>query len=267
MQWFSVRPRESGDQILRHDDWIPAYAGMSREGQFGKCRAGGTANSRRGVGGGDRFDDEAIFASARVRRPPTVPLFVAAVVAPQPRRIELRHRHRVFAKLEQRLQRAACVDLAVVVEREPNDLKHARDPRVELVGVCGTPRPLREFDKARERSAAAITRSTQGAAVHARVIEPSYRRRYLTIVNKNGVWPELSLDGDERARKIFSAARDRRDSRAPSAAGDAQRPRSYSLALVPAGACQRRHGRRSARARSKLRAKLRLPIRLSRQRP
>src|SRR5215831_16304896 len=184
MQWFSVRPRESGDQILRHDDWIPAYAGMSREGQFGKCRAGGTADSRRGVGGGDRFDDEAIFASARVGRPPTVPLFVAAVVAPQPRRIELRHRHRVFAKLEQRLQRAACVDFAVVVEREPNDLKHERDPRVGLVGVCGTPRPLREFDKAREGSAA-MTRLTQGASVRApHVIEPSYSRRYLTIVNK-----------------------------------------------------------------------------------
>src|SRR5262249_26133032 len=95
-----------------------------------------------------------------------------------------RHCHRVLAQLEERLQRAACVDLAVVVEREPNDLKHARDPRVELVGVCGTPRPLREFDKAGERSAAAITRSTQGAAVRARVIEPSYRGRYLTIVNK-----------------------------------------------------------------------------------
>src|SRR6516162_7866075 len=31
---------------------------------------------------------------------------------------------------------------------------------------------------------AAITRLTQGASVRARVIEPSYRRRYLTIVNK-----------------------------------------------------------------------------------
>src|SRR5262249_35274112 len=90
----------------------------------------------------------------------------------------------VLAQLEERLQRAACVDFAVVVEREPNDLKHARDPRVGSVGVCGTRRPLREFDKARERSAAAITRSTQGASVRARVIEPSYRRRYLTIVNK-----------------------------------------------------------------------------------
>src|SRR5262249_21731240 len=145
----------------------------------------GTANSRRDVGGGDRFDDEAIFASARVGRPPTIPLFVAAVVAPQPRRIELRHRHRVFAKLEQRLQRAACVDLAVVVEREPNDLKHARDPRVGLVGVCGTPGALREFDKTREARPAAMTRPTQGASVRApRVIEASYRRRYLTIVNK-----------------------------------------------------------------------------------
>ena len=96
MTGFPLIPAKAGIQIFEHDDWIPAYAGMSGEGQFGKCRAGGTANSRRGVGGGDRFDDEAIFASARVGRPPTVPLFVAAVVAPQPRRIELRHRHRVF---------------------------------------------------------------------------------------------------------------------------------------------------------------------------
>src|SRR5262249_6662044 len=196
-----------------------------------------------------------------------VAFVVAAVVAREPRRIELRHRDCVLAQFEQRLQRAACVDLAVVVEREPNDLKHARDPRVELVGVCGTPRPLREFDKARERSAAAMTCPTPGASVRARVIEPSYRRRYLTIVNKEWRLAGTSLDGDERARKIFSAARDRRDSRAPSAAGDAHRPRSYSPALFPAGACKRRHGRRSARARSKLRAKLRLPIRLSRQRP
>ena len=47
-------------------------------------------------------------------------------------------------------QRTACVDFAVVVERKPNDLKHERDPRVGLVDVCGTPPPLREFDKARE---------------------------------------------------------------------------------------------------------------------
>jgi hypothetical protein len=71
-----------------------------------------------------------------------------------------------------------------------------------LVGVCGTRRPLREFDKARERSAAAITRSRQGASVRARVIEPSYRRRYLTIVNKEwrlaGTFPSTAMSEHER---------------------------------------------------------------------
>src|SRR5262249_48929582 len=100
------------------------------------------------------------------------------------------------------------------------------------------------------RPAAGMTRLTRGTLVRApRVIEPSYRPRYLTTVNKERLEPELSFDGDERARRIFGAARDRRDSRAPSAAGDAQRPRPYSLALVPAGARRRRHGRTRARAR------------------
>src|SRR5262249_21900510 len=158
---------------MRRGDPVAGIQNLGHEG-----------NSRRGVGG-DRFDDEAVLASARVRRPPPVALVVAAVVAREPRRIELRHRDCVLAQLEQRLQRAACVDFAVVVEREPNDLKHARDPRVGLVGVCGPRRPLREFDNAPRESAGRYDASdTRGLLRTPRVIEPSYRPRYLTIVNK-----------------------------------------------------------------------------------
>jgi len=55
-------------------------------------------------------------------------------------------------------------------------LKHARDPRVELVGVCGTPRPLREFDKARElggRYHASDTRRIGARPCHRTFISPA----------------------------------------------------------------------------------------------
>src|SRR5262249_18966993 len=172
-------PRDSKSAFTRVCDALCVAGTPLRDPDLGH-----EGNSRRGVGG-DRFDDEAVLASARVRRPPPVALVVAAVVAREPRRIELRHRDCVLAQLEQRLQRAACVDFAVVVEREPNDLKHARDPRVGLVGVCGTRRPLREFDNAPRESAGRYDASdTRGLLRTPRVIEPSYRPRYLTIVNK-----------------------------------------------------------------------------------
>jgi hypothetical protein len=79
----------------------------------------------RDVGRPDLFDYKTIIPSPRVGRPPTIPLFVAAVVPPKPRRIELRHRHRVFPKFETWLQSAACGDLTAVIERQANDLKHA----------------------------------------------------------------------------------------------------------------------------------------------
>src|SRR5262249_56143375 len=49
---------------------------------------------------------------------------------------------------------------------------------------------------------AATTRPTPGASVRARVIEPSYRRRYLTIVNKEwrlaGTFPSTAMSEHER---------------------------------------------------------------------
>src|SRR5262245_18044100 len=80
--------------------------------------------SRRDPGRRACFDAAPVSRSARVGRPPAIALLVPAVVAPQPRRVELRHRHRVFPQLEQRLQRAAGGDLAVVIERQADDLEH-----------------------------------------------------------------------------------------------------------------------------------------------
>ena len=104
-------------------------------------------NSGRDVGRPDLFDYKAIFPSPSVGRPPTIPPFVASVVPPKPRRIELRHRNRVSQSSKTWLQRAACGDLTVVIERQANDLKHA----MCSLGIgypCGTHRALQEFDNA-----------------------------------------------------------------------------------------------------------------------
>src|SRR5262249_36675270 len=97
-----------------------------------------------GVGRGGLLDHEAILASKRGDRPPAVALVVVAVLAAQPRCVELGHRHRVLPQLEKRLQRPARADLAVIVEHQANDLEHGRssvDP-----GRCVTRRLLQEFD-------------------------------------------------------------------------------------------------------------------------
>src|SRR5262249_23205692 len=105
-------------------------------------------NSGRDVGRPDLFDYKAIFPSPSVGRPPTIPLFVASVVPPKPRRIELRHRHRVFPNFETWLQRAACGDITVVIERHTNDLKHATIAHLGLATGAIHIGPLQEFDSA-----------------------------------------------------------------------------------------------------------------------
>src|SRR5262245_34863863 len=168
MQWLSAHPREghSATAKARLRASVTRYA--SRGPRCGDPDLGHEGNSRRGVGG-DRFDDEAVLASTRVRRPPPVAFVVAAVVAREPRRIELRHRDCVLAQLEQRLQRAACVDFAVVVEREPNDLKHERDPRVGWLASAVHAVRCGSLTMLRGSRPAAITRPTRGALVRAPV--------------------------------------------------------------------------------------------------
>src|SRR5262249_34064280 len=105
------------------------------------------------------------------------------------------------------------------------------------------------------------------------VIQPSYRLRYLTIVNKNTFDRNFELKSDGRSRKIFvdaeifRTAGDRRNSRVATFAGNAQRTRPHFIAVVSAGARERHHGRGRARARAELCAELRMQVRISPRHP